>query len=107
MTDSILKGQKIPHFEGKKEAQWSYIFLSICAIDGCKEALVSDTYNVPASDLELNDLQADLLKRRKANAKAYAMLTITVKDSTGLKLSEMGLQNHCLMAVQEKPGKIY
>jgi hypothetical protein len=93
MTDSILKGQKIPHFEGKKEkfAQWSYTFLSICAIAGCKEALVSDTYNVPPSDLELNDLQEDLLKRRKANATAYAMLTITVKDSTGFQAVRNGV----------------
>jgi hypothetical protein len=89
----MLKGQKIPHFEGKKEkfAQWSYTFLSICAIAGCKDALVSDTYDVPASDLELNDLQEVLLKRRKANATAYAMLTITVKDNTGFQAVRNGV----------------
>ena len=49
----MLKGQKVPNFEGKKDKfpQWSYTFLSICVIAGCKDALVSDTYDVPASDL--------------------------------------------------------
>ena len=79
--ETILKGQKIPTFEGKKEkfAQWSYTFLSICAIAGCKEVLSSDTYKVPAEKDVLDPKTQDAeIKARQANSTAYALLTITI-----------------------------
>jgi hypothetical protein len=37
--EGLLKSTKIPVFEGKHEkfAQWSYTFLSVCAIPGWKQ----------------------------------------------------------------------
>ena len=68
--ETILKGQKIPTFEGKKEKfpQWSYTFLSICAIAGCKEVLISDTYKVPAANATLDPKTQDAeIQARKIN----------------------------------------
>ena len=86
--ESVLKGQKIPPFEGKKEkfAQWSYTFLSFCAIMGCKQVLISDDYKVPKHD---EDLDNDLNKA-EANSAAYALLTITIKDPTGFQAVRNG-----------------
>jgi hypothetical protein len=90
--ESILKGQKVPHFEGKKEkfAQWSFTFLSFCEIIGCKDALVSDTFKCPASTEVINDLQEEKKNARQANSTAYALLTITVKDPTGFQAIRNG-----------------
>jgi hypothetical protein len=89
--EGILKGQRIPPFDGKKDefAQWSYTFLSICHIAGCKTVLIDDTYQVPADNVDLTDIiDPDVVKqleKRKANGTAYALLTISVKDNTGFQ----------------------
>jgi Reverse transcriptase (RNA-dependent DNA polymerase)/gag-polypeptide of LTR copia-type len=91
--EGILKGQKIPNFEGKKEKfpQWSYTFLSICLIAGCKEVLTDDNYAVPKSSDVLDPAtDADKIAARKANAMAYALLTITVRDQTGFQAIRNG-----------------
>jgi hypothetical protein len=48
--DSLLKNAKLPFFDGKTEqvAQWSYTFLSICAIAGCREVLKDPFIVIPA-----------------------------------------------------------
>jgi hypothetical protein len=95
--DGVLKGQRIPHFEGKREKfpQWSFTFLSICHISGCRDALTSDTYGVPPESMELDSAldQDDLIpeRKRKANAQAYALLTICIKDPTGFQAIRNGV----------------
>jgi hypothetical protein len=77
--EGLLKSQKVPTFEGKKEkfAQWSFTFLSICQITGCKQVLTSDTYVVPdESDILDPVTDAAALLARKANDTFYALLTI-------------------------------
>ena len=70
----------------EKFAQWSYTFLSICMIAGCKEVLTSDTYAVPAANAVLDPItDAAELIARKANNTAYALLTISIKDATGFQ----------------------
>jgi hypothetical protein len=89
--EGILKGQRIQPFDGKKDefAQWSYIFLSTCHIAGCKMVLIDDTYQVPADNVDLMDIidpdTVKQLERRKANGSAYALLTVSVKDTTGFQ----------------------
>jgi hypothetical protein len=94
--EGILKGQKIPHFEGKREKfpQWSFTFLSICMIAGCKQVLTSDTYVVPAEAEVLSNIDPDheeALIARKANSTAYALLTICIKDATGFQAVRNGV----------------
>jgi transposase InsO family protein len=93
--EGILKGQKIPSFEGKKDKfpQWSFTFLSICMIAGCKDVLTLDTVVVPAEDEDLDPadpLNTLPIARRKANCTAYALLTITIKDATGFQAIRNG-----------------
>jgi Reverse transcriptase (RNA-dependent DNA polymerase) len=91
--DSILKGQKIPSFEGKKEKfpQWAYTFLSICSIAGCKDALINENFKCPKFDENLDETKdTDKIRLRKANATAYALLTITIKDPTGFQAVRNG-----------------
>ena len=86
--DGLLKSQKMPNFEGKKEkfAQWSYTFLSICMIAGCKEVLKSDIYAVSAATAVLDPMtDAAEIIARKANSTAYALLTVSIKDATGFQ----------------------
>jgi gag-polypeptide of LTR copia-type len=86
--EAILKSQKIPIFEGKKEkfAHWSYTFLSVCMLVQCKEVLLDDNYGVPKSTDTLDpEDDAEEIIKRKANNTAYALLTITIKDSTGFQ----------------------
>jgi hypothetical protein len=108
--ESILKGQKIPAFEGKKEkfAQWSYTFLSFCAIMECKEVLTSDTYKVPKSSEDLDDdLNKSAIKARKANASAYALLTILIKDPTGFQAVRNGKTEDLPDGSARQAWKIY
>jgi hypothetical protein len=94
--DSILKSTKIPVFEGNKDkfSQWAYTFLSICAISGCKDALVNENFAVPLENEVLDPTDAaDVFKatNRKANATAYALLTVVVKHSTGFQAIRNGV----------------
>jgi hypothetical protein len=97
--EGILKGQKIPTFEGKKEefGQWAYIFLSICHIAGCKRVLIDDTYNVPSESTDLSDKNKagvlELLEKQKSNGTAYALLAISVKDTTGFQAIRNAVSN--------------
>jgi hypothetical protein len=94
--DGILRGQKIPPFEGKKEKfpQWSFTFLSICMIAGCKDALTEDTFDVPAEADILDPADVAMaipIINRKANSTAYALLTICIKDATGFQAVRNGI----------------
>ena len=92
--EGLLKSQKVPTFEGKKEkfAQWSFTFLSICQIAGCKQVLTSDTYVVPDETTVLDPTtQAAEILARKANDTAYALLTISIKDETGFQAVRNGV----------------
>jgi hypothetical protein len=94
--EGILKGQKIPLFDGKREkfAQWSFTFLSFCMIAGCKDVLTLDTIITPAEATVLdpaNAAHADTIRRRKANSTAYALLTITVTGATGFQAVRNGV----------------
>jgi hypothetical protein len=88
------KGQKCPRFDGKREKfpMWSYTFLSFCNINKCREALTSDTFNVPAETAVLDPAtQQAAIARREANSYAYALLTCVVTDPTG----HMAIRNGC------------
>jgi spore germination protein YaaH len=91
--EGLLKSTKIPVFEGKHEkfAQWSYTFLSVCAISGWKQVLLDDNLAVPAESENLDPVtDAALLLLRKANSAAYALLTVVVKDVTGFQAIRNG-----------------
>ena len=91
--EGLLKSTKIPFFDGKQEkfSQWSYTFLSVCAIAGCKNVLIDDKVNIPKESEDL-DPTVDIEKcaLRKANATAYAMLTVVIKDTTGFQAVRNG-----------------
>jgi hypothetical protein len=75
--DGVLRGQKIPPLDGKKEKfpQWSFTFLSICMIAGCKDALTLDTFAVPAEADTLDPADPEMaipIIIRKANSTAFA-----------------------------------
>ena len=94
--EGVLRGQKVPQFEGKKEKfpQWSFTFLSVCMFTGCKDALISDTYQVPAEAAVLDETTAagkEDLQKRRANDSAYALLTICIKDPTGFQAIRNGV----------------
>ena len=98
--EGILKSTKIPYFDGKSEkfAQWSYTFLSICSIAGCKEVLVSDTVQVPAETVDLDPLDPandQDIKLRKANSTAYALLTMVINNPTAFQ----AIRNGCTTAL--------
>ena len=68
--EGLLKSTKIPIFDGNREkfSQWAYTFLSVCSISGCKEALTSDNYNVPAENAVLDpNISADAEELKKRN----------------------------------------
>ena len=91
--EGLLKSTKIPFFDGKQEkfSQWSYTFLSVCAIAGCKEVLINDNYAVPKESETLDATNdADKILARKANATAYALLTVVIKDPTGFQAIRNG-----------------
>jgi hypothetical protein len=91
--DSLLKNAKLPFFDGKSEkfAQWSYTFLSICAIAGCKEVLTDENLMIPLEGAILDPAtDADLITLRKANNTAYSLLLITVKDPVGFQAIRNG-----------------
>jgi gag-polypeptide of LTR copia-type len=92
--EGLLKSQNVPTFEGKKEkfALWSFSFLSICQIPGCKQVLTSDSYVVPDETDVLDPVtDAAAILARKANDTAYGLLTISVKDETGFQALRNGI----------------
>lgn len=83
--DGILKGQKVPTFNGKpgKFPQWSFTFLSICSLAGLKEVWTEDNYGVPAHDINLDPAAAaDIprIEKRKQNQQAFALLAMSIED---------------------------
>ena len=66
MDTTIIKGQKLPSFDGKKDkfTQWSFTFLSLCALAECKEVLIDGNYDVPA-DNKVNPTQDEEKKKSK------------------------------------------
>jgi hypothetical protein len=91
-----LSSTLIFFFDGKTEkfAQWSYTFLSICAIAGCKEVLTDENINIPLERTMLDPAKdADLIILRKANNTAYSLLLITVKDPVGFQAIRNGKDN--------------
>ena len=98
--EGVLKNAKIPQFDGRQDkfAQWSYTFLSICAISGCKEVLVSDTVQVPNESTILDATNAthkEDIKLRTANNTAYALLTMVVNNPTAFQV----IRNGCTTAL--------
>jgi hypothetical protein len=87
--EGLLKSQKVPTFEGKKEklAQWSFT-LSICQIADCKQVFASDPEETDVLDPVTN---AEDLLARKANDTAYSLLTISVKDESCFQAVRNGI----------------